>query len=178
MTLDQALAARRSIRNYDPQQPVTADELRSIVAAAIEAPSWKNSQTARYHAACSPQALEAVRAAMPEFNQHSVEGAQALIVCTFKHNRAGFERDGSPSNELGNGWGCYDLGLHNAFLLLKAADLGLDTLVLGIRDAAQLRAALQIPEDETIVSIIAVGHRAADAPRPKRKEVPDILRLL
>ena len=178
MTLDQTLAARRSIRSFDATRTVSDQELRQMVAAAIEAPSWKNSQTARYHIARSAEAMQAVVAAMPDFNQKSVASAQALIVATFKHNRAGFERTGEPTNELGNGWGCYDLGLHNALLLLKAADLGLDTLVLGIRDAEQLRQSLAIPDDETVVSIIAVGHRTDDAARPKRKEVDDIARFL
>ena len=29
----------------------------------------------------------------------------ALIITTFVHDRAGFQKDGSADNELGNGWG-------------------------------------------------------------------------
>ena len=49
---------------------------------------------------------------LPEMNQAKAENA-SLIITTFVHNRSGFQKDGTPDNELGNGWGCYDLGLQN-----------------------------------------------------------------
>ena len=82
-----------------------------------------------------------------------------LIVTTFVKDRSGFEKNGQPSNELGNGWGCYDLGLQNMNLLLKAEELGLSTLVMGIRDAEAIRRLLGIDGAETIVSVISVGYR-------------------
>jgi nitroreductase len=62
-------------------------------------------------------------------------------------------------------------------LMLKAAELGLDTLVMGLRDADALRRELNIPENETIVDVIAVGKRAADPARPPRKELDDIMKI-
>ncbi|MBR1643861.1 MAG: nitroreductase family protein [Bacteroidales bacterium] len=172
--LDDLLRWRRSIRQFRPDTAVAEEEIREMIGAATEAPTWKNSQTGRYYVALGAEARKRVVASLPEFNQRSVAGCGAFVVTTFKHNRSGYERTGEPSNELGNGWGCYDLGLQNAFLLLKAAELGVDTLVVGIRDAAQLRDALAIPDDETVVSVIALGHRADDPARPKRKEVDEI----
>ena len=171
---DEIIANRRSIRHFDATRPVEKAEIEQMVAAAIEAPSWKNNQTARYHVVQSPEWMARLREALAPQNQISADGASSLIVTTFVSNRSGFERSGEPTNELGNGWGIYDLGLHNAFLLLKAADLGIDTIVLGLRDAEKIRSTLQIPSEETIVSVIAVGHRSKDALRPKRKSVCDI----
>ena len=88
---------------------------------------------------------------------------------------AGFDKDGTPSNELGNLWGAYDLGLHNENLLLKARDLGLDTLVMGIRDAKAIQRLLQIPAQEIVVSVISVGYKAMDPKKPARKELEDIV---
>ena len=51
--------------------------------------------------------------------------------------------------------GRYDLGMHNQNLLLKAKDLGLDTLVMGIRDAGKLRELLSIGEDQDVAAVIA-----------------------
>lgn len=62
-----------------------------------------------------------------------------LLVSTFVHNRAGFQKDGTADNEIGNGWGCYDLGLQNENLILKAEELGYGTLIMGIRDADKIR---------------------------------------
>lgn len=178
MSLNEVLKNRRSVRKYDASKKVTKEQVEEMVAAAIEAPSWKNSQTARYYAILEEDKLaDFSKECLPEMNAVKIVGA-SVIVTTFVSNRAGFERDGSLTNELGNGWGCYDLGLHNMNLLLKATELGLGTLVIGIRDAEKIRTMLNIPETETIVSVIAVGYKADEPERPKRKEVADILKFV
>ena len=78
---------------------------------------------------------------------------------------------------MGNGWGCYDLGLQNENLVLKAVDLGLSTLIMGLREAGRLREILHIPETETIVSVIAVGKAAEEPIRPHRKELSEIAKF-
>ena len=55
---------------------------------------------------------------------------------------------------MGNGWGCYDLGLQNENFVLKAAELGYGTLIMGLRDGEQLRKVLDIPEEETVVAVL------------------------
>ena len=47
--------------------------------------------------------------------------------------------------------------MHNQNLLLKAKDLGLDTLVMGIRDAGKLRELLSIGEDQDVAAGIREG---------------------
>ena len=101
----------------------------------------------------------------------------ALIVTTFVHDRAGFQKDGTADNELGNGWGCYDLGLQNENLVLKAVDLGLSTLIMGLREADRLHEILNIPESETIVAVIAVGKAAEEPIHPQRKPIEEIAKF-
>ena len=45
MEFTKLLEERRSIRAFDPEKHVTAEQIQEIVQAAIQAPSWKNSQT-------------------------------------------------------------------------------------------------------------------------------------
>lgn len=73
--------------------------------------------------------------------------------------------------------GYYDCGLHNENLVLKATDLGLDTLIMGIRDAKKLAEILNISESEQIVSVISVGYRAIEPQKPKRKSVEEIAKF-
>lgn len=177
MEFTKLIEERRSIRAFDASRKVSEDEMRELVYAAIQAPSWKNSQTARYYAVISDEMTKKVSAeCLPAFNAASAKGA-ALVVTTFVGNRSGFERDGNPTNECGNGWGYYDLGLHNENFILRAKDMGLDTLIMGIRDAGKLREILSIPEAETIVAVIAVGKAAQSPEKPKRKEPADILKV-
>ena len=175
MELAKAMEHRRSIRAYKAGTTIEKSVIEELIKAAQLAPSWKNSQTARYYVVLSEEKLASIKEkCLPEFNRNNCADAPALIVTTFVKNRAGFERDGSPSTELGNEWGAYDLGLQNQNLLLKAIDLGLDTLVMGIRDAKAIREELSIPDDQEVVSVISVGYRNADAEMPKRKEVEQI----
>lgn len=177
MDFSQLLEARRSVRCYDAERSVTREQINELVAAAIQAPSWKNSQTARYYCVLGGELRERFAAeCLPEFNAKNCAGA-ALLVTAFVANRSGFSRDGRPDNECGNGWGFYDLGLHNENLVLKAADMGLATLIMGIRDAERIRSFLGIPETETIVSVIAVGYPAQTPEKPKRKSPEEIVKF-
>ena len=174
MEFDALIRERRSVRQYDAGRKAVAEQIREIVLAAQEAPSWKNSQTARYYAILSEEMIEQfAKTCLPERNAKKAENA-ALVVTTFVKDTAGYTQ-GEPDNECGNGWGFYDLGLHNALFLLKAKELGLDTLVMGLRDSDAIRSLLKIPESETVVSVIAVGYAAQPAVRPARKPLDDIL---
>lgn len=55
MEFTKLLEERRSIRAFDPEKHVTAEQIQEIVQAAIQAPSWKNSQTTRYYALVTPE---------------------------------------------------------------------------------------------------------------------------
>lgn len=177
MELDTVIKKRRSIRKYK-NQTVDKKLIKQIIEAGIEAPSWKNSQTARYHIITSKEILDAFKNnCLPLFNQENCKDAPVLIVTSFIPNRSGFERDGTPSNELANGWGCYDLGLHNQNILLKATELGLGSLVMGIRDIDKIKGLLDISKEEIIVSVIAIGISDIEPERPKRKTVEDITRF-
>lgn len=175
MELQKAMETRRSIRSYQ-NRDVEPEKIEAMIQAAILAPSWKNSQVTRYYVVRG-QMLEEAKAALPEFNRKNTENAPVLLISTIVLNRSGFERSGEPTNELGNGWGYYDCGLQNMNLLLKATELGLSTLVMGIRDAEKLSALLQIPETESVVAVISVGYGAVEGTMPKRKTVEEITRF-
>lgn len=176
MQLQEALEKRRSVRSYQ-STPVEKEKIEEIIKAAALAPSWKNSQVTRYYVVGGSRMLQEVKTALPEFNRRNVENAPVLIVTTIVKNRSGFNADGTPSNELGNGWGCYDCGLQSANLLLKATELGLSTLVMGIRDSGKLRAILQIPDQEAVVAVIGLGYSDEDPQMPKRKNLEEIVRF-
>ena len=172
MELQNALETRRSIRKYQAK-PVEPEKIRQMIQAAILAPSWKNSQVTRYYVAQTEEALQKVREALPEFNRNNTKDAPVLIVSTIVKGRSGYNVDGTASNELEDGWGCYDCGMQNMNLLLKATELGLGTLVMGIRDAGKLKEVFEIPEEEIVVSVIGVGYADVDPEMPKRKSIDE-----
>lgn len=178
MEFQELLMKRRSMRFYDETKEVTKNQLEEIITAAAQAPSWKNTQTARYHCIVDKKLRKQFSVeCLPEFNQNNSKGA-TLVVATFVKDHSGFNVEaGKPDNECGNGWGYYDLGLHNELFLLKAKELGLDTLVMGIRDADKIRKMLNIPEDEIIVSVIAVGYAAKEPGKPAKKTVEELAKF-
>lgn len=175
MELSKVTETRRSVREYI-NKPVETEKLREMIAAAQLAPSWKNSQVSRYYVVTGEK-LADVKNALSPYNQKNVADAPALIVTAIVLNRSGYEKDGTPTNELGNGWGFYDCGLQNMNLLLKATELGLSTLVMGIRDNEKIKKSLGIPETEAVVSVIGVGYSNAEPAMPKRKEIDDIAKF-
>ena len=173
MEFQKLIETRRTVRKYAADSKVTREQMEALIRAAQEAPSWKNSQTGRYYCVLSREIVDKIRATCHAGKSENA----ALIVTTFVHDRAGFQKDGTADNELGNGWGCYDLGLQNENLILKAEDLGLSTLIMGIRESDKLRELLDIPETETVVSVIAVGKAAESPARPPRKELDAIAKF-
>ena len=175
MEYTELIKKRRSVRSY-AEAEITKEDLARILTQAQQAPSWKNQQTSRCYAVQSPVVLEKLRGqGLPAFNQKSSENA-ALIVTTFVRDIVGFS-DGEPVNEAGNYWGAYDLGLHDAYLVLAASNEGYDTLIMGIRDADYIRRILDIPENEQIMSVIAIGKRAAEPAERPRKELDSVVRF-
>ena len=172
--LDEVLNKRKSIRRQYLSKEVDDEVIRQVIEAAILAPSWKNSQVTRYYIAKSKEALQQVKNALPEFNQENVGQAPVLIVSTIVLNRSGYNKDGTPTNELGNGWGYYDCGMHNMNLLLKATELGLSTLVMGIRDEQKIKEIFAVPDNQSVVSVIALGYSDMEIERPQRKTFEDI----
>ena len=169
---------RRSVRKYSPNTDISKEQIQQLIKAALEAPSWKNTETGRYDCVLSEDMKQKLRKECLCYANNDIKTEHAaLIVTTFVHNRAGFQKDGTPDNEIGNGWGCYDLGLQNENLILKAAELGLSTLIMGLRNADKIREMLSIPESETIVAVIAVGTADEEPSRPKRRELEDVLKF-
>lgn len=175
MEFKELIEARRSCRNFT-EQAVDTDLICGVIKEAQQAPSWKNSQTAKYYVANTPEAIAKVREALPVFNQRSSENA-ALVVTTFVRDVAGFTA-GVADNELSNKWGAYDLGIANAYFCLAAKNEGLDTLIMGIRDAGILRKNFNIPKTEQIVAVIAVGYGETAKVAGKRKELGEIATML
>lgn len=173
MEFSKLIKERRSVRAYStvPKH----EELVSILSDAQQAPSWKNSQTTRWYVVESSEKHEELRQALHVANQNKVANT-AMIVSTFVRDIAGFTRE-TPDNEVGNGWGAYDLGLHDAYLLLAAKNAGYDTLIMGLRDGQKIREILEIPENEEVLSVIAVGKRAEEPALRPRKELNEIMKF-
>ena len=172
MEFNKLVEIRRSCRKYKQADVLQAD-IEKIIETTLMAPSWKNSETGRYYVALSEDAIKEVYDSLPGFNQNSSKNA-AYIITTFKKGISGLGSDG-PS-KAGDIWGGYDLGLQNAYMCLKASELGYDTLIMGLRDEDRLREYFNISDDEIVLPVIAIGKKDGDIKlNPRSKKVDDVL---
>ncbi|MBO4754282.1 MAG: nitroreductase family protein [Bacteroidales bacterium] len=172
---DEVLMTRRSIRSYDATKTISKEEVRQLLAAVQEAPSWANQQPTKYYVAISDEKLEAVQNAIYG-NKDRVEGAPVLIVSTYERGKSGFFR-GQPTNEIGDGWGAYDNGLSNCYLVLKARAMGFDTLIMGMRDGDALRSIFNIPAEETVMAVISLGYRDQEPNQPEHRPLDEVVKF-
>ena len=175
----QAIRSRRSIRKYQPK-PVPHEVIEQIVADAAYAPSWKNTQIARYIVVTDKEKKDKLADNCMlgfAYNQKTTHGAPALVVLTMIRERSGYERDGSFSTPLATHWQSFDAGIAAQTFCLSAHALGLGTVIMGIYDPAEVAKVVEIPEGQEVAALIALGHPAQDPQAPARKDVDTLLRF-
>jgi len=174
-SFDEVYLSRRSIRTYDPDKTITKAELQELFKAAQNAPSWANFQPSKYYIALSKEMHDAVSEHLGA-NKDRAKNAPVLMVSTFEKGKSGFFQ-GQQTNELADEWGAHDNGLSDAYLILKARAMGFDTLIMGMRDSDGLRQVLGIPENETIMAVIALGYRAENPREPVHKPLDEFIKF-
>lgn len=177
MDYAELIEARRSVRRYTKSE-ISKDEMEKIVADALNAPSWKNSETTRYYAAIGAESKGRMwKEALPGFNAANSANAAALVAVTFVPGESGF-MGSAPADDLGDMWGAYDCGLASSYFILAAKNRGWDTLIMGIRDTSKVKQILGIPAGETLMSVIAVGKASVKPVKVPRKLVAEVLKAM
>jgi nitroreductase len=177
MDTQTCILTRRSVRAFAPT-PVSHDLLEQLVSLASYAPSWKNTQISRYIALERPEVRDAIaeRFCLPGSNNpRIIRSCPTLLAQTFVKNRSGFNRDGSYTTDRNEGWQYYDCGIAAQTFCLAAHDLGLATVIMGAFDRLGLEEYLQLPEDQELMALIALGYPAEVSPAPKRKAIQVLL---
>ena len=94
-SFDEVLTTRRSIRNYDATRKITEAEVRQLMEAVQEAPSWANQQPSKYYVAISPEKVAAIQD-MVGGNKDRIKNAPVLIVSTFERGKSGSSAENPP----------------------------------------------------------------------------------
>ena len=175
MELQKCLETRKSIRKYK-DTPVSKETIYELIKAAQLAPSWKNTQVSKYYLAMGDAKKDFSEKCLPSFNQTNVENAPALIVTTVVDGLSGYTQKGDT--HLKHGFACFDNGLQVANFCLKATELGLGTLIMGIYKENVIREFFNIPENEIIVSVLGVGYPDQDPEARPRKAVEEIITIV
>ena len=176
MELTKCINERRSIRKYKEAE-ITKEEIEELIKAAQMAPSWKNSQTARFYVAHSQKYKEKMIDALPSFNKERAKDASCIIVSAIVKGISGYNAEGEAITHLGNGFECFDNGLAVENLCLKAYEMGYGTLIMGLYKENVIREIFEIPENIAIATVIAVGKADVCPDAPQRNEACEVLTI-
>lgn len=154
--------ARKSVRSYT-DEPVTPEQVETLLRAAMAAPSGKNVQPWRFVVVTRPETKQKLAVG---FNKMIAKAPVVIVVC------------GKTTNRLGgtnNNWTA-DCAAATENLLLAAESLGLGavwTACYPYDDRMQPAIeALGLPDDVTPYCIVPVGHPAGND-KPKDKWKPE-----
>lgn len=152
MELFEAIHTRRSVRSFGPGE-ITQEQLRTLLGAAMTAPSAGNAQPWQFIVVTDRELLDAV----PAFSQYASMARKApmgILVC------------GDTSLEKYPGYWVQDCAAATQNLLLAARGLGLGAVWTGVHPMedrmAGFRKLLNLPEHVMPLSFIVVGHPAQE----------------
>ena len=173
----QCIGTRHSCRKFADKE-VTNDTIVKLMEVVKNAPTWKNVQEVRYYAVRNEElkkriAEEAVLGFA--YNTKTISSAPVLMVETVVSGISGYEKDGTPTTPQDSHWQSFDAGISAGTLELAAFATGLGSVIMGIYDDAVVKGILDIPDDQTVTGLIALGWPAAEGEGPEKKPVEDIL---
>lgn len=173
-----AIKTRRSIRKFK-EDKVPHEVLEKVIEAASYAPSWKHTQISRYIAVENEEIKNKIaQEYSPEYNHQAILTAPMLLAVSVVKNRSGYERDGTFTTEKGTGWQMFDCGIASQTLCLAAHEYGLGTVIMGVFDIEECTKILEVPAEQELVALIAIGYPDIDPITPKRKDVEVLLRYI
>ncbi len=155
VTIHELIAQRWSPRSFDPNKPVSQEQLHALLEAARWAPSCFNDQPWRYVVCdkqANPDSWQTAFALLAEKNQLWAKNAPVFMLAVATSR---FSHNASPSR-----WGMYDTGAASMALCLQAVALGLIVHQMGGYDHLKAREAFGIPDDCTPMAMMAVGYQA------------------
>lgn len=179
MDLVKGIKERRSIRKFQDKS-IPHELLTEVVEIARFAPSWKNTQVARYIVVEDREKI--AKLATEEctlgftYNIKTMAAAPALVLLTYVTGRSGYEKDGRFTTPKGDRWEMFDAGIAAQTFCLAAYEKGLGTVIMGIFDENKVGEIVEIPEGQKIAAIIAAGFPAdKHTACPPRKDTDDLI---
>lgn len=180
MELQEAILKRRSIRRFT-DDAVTDEELQQIFEAVRWSPSWGNTQIWEFVVVRDKALIQEVTATyMMDKGKNPATtcslAASALIVVCAKTGVSGCY-GGKESTKYSN-WFMFDLGIATQTLCLKAHEMGLGTVVVGLMDHDACKKLIALPDVYEAVAVIPIGRPAVEPKGgPPRKTVSDMVHL-
>ncbi len=160
MNVMEAILNRRSIRSYDASKPITDEDLKTVLTAAMYAPSAMNKRPWEFIVIRDKKILEAIRTFHPYAAFVSDAGC-AIVICENTHNTYGK-------------YGPIDTSLAAQNMMLAAYELGYGTCYCGTYTdelwVDEFKKTLNIPNEIIPFGFIVIGTALKTQNQPERVE--------
>ncbi|BCR06288.1 nitroreductase [Desulfuromonas versatilis] len=172
---------RRSVRKYKDEK-VVRKKMEEIIEIARWAPSWANTQIARYTLVDDAETIARLAAEGVQgfsYNLNTLKRARGVAVLSFVKGKSGrLEKYGDFDSSNPHFWEAFDAGIACQTFCLAAHAKGIGTCIFGVIDDESISQIVGLPEEETVAALIVYGYPdEKPAPTP-RKPVEEILRYL
>ncbi len=173
------LKERRSIRKFKDEK-VDRDLMKEIISTSVYAPSWANTQIARYTVIDNKEIMERLGNEVFmgfKFNTKILSNAAGVVVLSYVKGKSGYGPDGKYATSKGSSWEMFDAGIAAQTFCLAAYEKGVGTVILGIFDENKVAEIIDLPEGEEVGALIPYGFETEHPIAPKRNSVEDVLRF-
>jgi nitroreductase len=172
---------RRSVRKYQNEK-VDRETMKEIVEISRWAPSWANSQIARYTLVDDKATIEKLSTDGVKgfvYNINTLKNARGVAVLSFVKGKSGrLDNYGDFDSSNAHLWEVFDAGIACQTFCLAAHAKGIGTCIFGVIDDAAIAGIIGLPEDETVAALIVYGYPDEHPLPTLRKPVEEILRFL
>ena len=174
------IKGRRSVRKYK-DEVVDRALMEEIIEMTRFAPSWTNSQTARWTlvddaSVIEKFATEGVKGFV--YNMDTLKNAKGVAVLSFVKGKSGkldkYEIEGENTAK----WEVFDAGIACQTFCLSAYAKGVATCIFGVIDEETSAKLVGLPAEESVAALIVYGYGDDEPKAPRRKEVSDLLRFV
>lgn len=180
-TLD-AIYQRRSIKGYDPNHKITAEEEQKLLEATIQAPTSFNIQHWRFVILRDPELRQKIRT---EFGNDQAQMTDASLLVLFTADTKAWQKEPSrywqnapkevadllvgwmgPFHE-GREWLQRDeaqrsIGMAMQTLMLTAKEMGYDSCPMIGFDIEKVAELINLPEDYVMGAMVAIGKKVKE----------------
>ncbi len=179
MDIIEAIKERRSVRKYKNEK-VSREVMQEIIALSAWAPSWANTQVARYTLVDDENLIKQFAdSGMNNFsyNINTLRNAHGVAVLSFVKGKSG-KLDESYITAKQNTWEMFDAGIACQTFCLAAHAKGVGTCIFGVYDEEAITKMINLPENETVAALIVYGYEESHPPATPRKDVSELLRFI
>lgn len=174
------LKERRSVRLFKDQK-VDRELMQEIVELSRWAPSWGNTQIARYTIVDDAHIIRCIANEGVNgfiYNRNTLREATGVAVLSYVKGKSGKLNNDSYATTLKNSWEFFDVGIACQTFCLAAHAKGVGTCIMGVIDEKSIAKIVGLPEEESVAALIVFGYEKSHPAPTERIDVAEVIRFI